>query len=155
MNPNRDTSLILIADDNPVNLDVLSETLSAEGYDIAVASDGDMAIERVRVEPPDLILLDAMMPGVDGFEACKRLKDDPATRDIPVIFMTALTDVSHKLRGLRLGAVDYLVKPFEQEEVVLRVKNHLALRSATRSTSSSAASPVCSCPTSLPSPSPR
>jgi DNA-binding response OmpR family regulator/anti-anti-sigma regulatory factor len=133
MNPNRDTSLILIADDNPVNLELLSDTLGVEGYDIAVASDGEMAIERVRLEPPDLILLDAMMPGVDGFEACKRLKNDPATSDIPVIFMTALTDVSHKLRGLRLGAVDYLVKPFEQEEVVLRVKNHLALRSATRS----------------------
>lgn len=133
MNSTRETSLILIADDNPMNLDVLSETLEREGYDIAVASDGEMTIERVRYEPPDLILLDAMMPGVDGFEACRRLKEDPETRDIPVIFMTALTDLSHKLRGLRLGAVDYLVKPFEQEEVLLRVKNHLALRSATRS----------------------
>jgi CheY-like chemotaxis protein len=133
MNSIRHTPLVLIADDNPVNLDVLSGTLGAEGYDLAVASDGEMAIERVRYVPPDLILLDALMPGVDGFEACKRLKDDPVTRDIPVIFMTALTDVSQKLRGLRLGAVDYLVKPFEQEEVVLRVKNHLALRSATRS----------------------
>jgi CheY-like chemotaxis protein len=133
MNATRETPLILIADDNPLNLDVLSGTLEREGYDIAVANDGEMAIERVRYEPPDLILLDAMMPGVDGFEACKRLKEDPETRDIPVIFMTALTDLSHKLRGLRLGAVDYLVKPFEQEEVLLRVKNHLSLVSATRS----------------------
>jgi DNA-binding response OmpR family regulator/anti-anti-sigma regulatory factor len=133
MNSTRETPLILIADDNPLNLDVLSGTLEREGYDVAVASDGEMTLERVRYEPPDLILLDAMMPGVDGFEACKRLKEDPKARDIPVIFMTALTDLSHKLRGLRLGAVDYLVKPFEQEEVLLRVKNHLTLLRATRS----------------------
>jgi len=128
----RDTSLILIADDNPVNLEVLSGALSQEGFDIAVASDGEMVLEQVRYESPDLVLLDAVMPTVDGFETCRRLKSDPATRDIPIIFMTALTDAAHKLQGLRLGAIDYLVKPFERDEILLRVKTHLDLRRATR-----------------------
>jgi DNA-binding response OmpR family regulator len=128
----RDNALILVADDNPVNLEVLSTALSAQGFEVLVASDGEMVLEQVRYETPDLILLDAVMPGIDGFEACKRLKDDSATRDIPIIFMTALTDSAHKLQGLRLGAVDYLIKPFEQEEVLLRVKTHLALQRMTR-----------------------
>ncbi|EYF08559.1 response regulator [Chondromyces apiculatus] len=125
-------SLILIVDDNPVNLQLLSELLEIEGYDVASASDGEMALERVRYEPPDLILLDALMPVLDGFEVCRRLKENPATRHIPVIFLTALASADQKLRGLRLGAADYLVKPFQEEEVLLRVKNHLALVVATR-----------------------
>jgi len=128
----REQPLLLVADDNPVNLEVLSDALVAQGYDVVVAADGEMVLEQVRCERPDLILLDAIMPGVDGFEACRQLKEDPATREIPIIFMTALTDVEHKLRGLRLGAVDYLVKPFEHEEVLLRIKTHLSLRDMTR-----------------------
>jgi len=125
-------ALILVADDNPVNLDVLASALSGQGHEVLVAADGEMVLEQVRYETPDLILLDAVMPNVDGFEACKRLKADRATRDIPVIFTTALTDTAHKIQALRLGAVDYVVKPFEQEEVLLRVDTHLSLRRMTR-----------------------
>jgi DNA-binding response OmpR family regulator/anti-anti-sigma regulatory factor len=132
MSTPRDHALILIADDNPVNLDVLAGALAAEGFDTVVAADGEMVLEQVRYEIPDLILLDAVMPVLDGFEACKRLKEDPATRDVPIIFTTALTDPAHKIRGLRLGAVDYVVKPFEHEEVLLRVKTHLQLRNMAR-----------------------
>ena len=111
----------------------MRELLSTRGYNASIVHHAEDAEAAIRHEPPDLILLDAMMPGTDGFEACKRLKDDPATSDIPVIFLTALSDISHKIRALRLGAADYLIKPFEQQEVLLRVKNHLALRSTTRS----------------------
>ncbi|AKT39187.1 response regulator [Chondromyces crocatus] len=132
MLPDRNASLILIVDDNPVNLEVLSDLLELQGYEVASASDGAMALERVSYEPPDLILLDALMPGVDGFETCRRLKENEATREIPIIFLTAIASSEQKIRALRLGAADYLVKPFEEEEVTLRVQNHLALLHATR-----------------------
>lgn len=118
---------ILIVDDTPTNLSVLSESLTAEHYQVAVALDGETAIEQIRYKPPELILLDVMMPGIDGFETCKRLKEDPTTRDIPIIFMTALADPVDKVKGLRLGAVDYITKPFQQEEVLARVNVHLQL----------------------------
>ena len=123
---------ILIVDDNPTNLEVLSESLSREGFRIAVALDGESALEQVAYHKPELILLDVMMPGIDGFETCRRLKEDPSTYDIPVIFMTALSDTENKVKGLSLGAIDYIAKPFQQEEVLARVKVHLKVQTLTR-----------------------
>jgi CheY-like chemotaxis protein len=123
------TETILIVDDNPTNLEVLSETLTSAGLQVAVAIDGVGAIEQVDYHQPDLILLDVMMPGIDGFETCRRLKANPTSADIPVIFMTALADTEHKVKGLSIGAVDYINKPFQQDEVLARVRGHLQLRS--------------------------
>lgn len=119
---------ILIVDDNPTNLEVLSETLTRSGYQVSVAIDGESAIEQVKYHLPALILLDIMMPGIDGFETCRRLKQNSASRDIPVIFMTALTDTEHKVKGFSLGAVDYVTKPFQREEVLARVEVQIRLQ---------------------------
>lgn len=119
---------ILIVDDNPTNLEVLSETLVDVGFQVAVAVDGESALEQIEYYHPEVILLDIMMPGIDGFETCRRLKQNPSTYDIPVIFMTALSDPESKLKGLSLGAVDYITKPFQQAEVLARVMVHLKLR---------------------------
>jgi signal transduction histidine kinase len=119
---------ILIVDDNPTNLEVLSETLVDVGFQVAVAVDGESALEQIGYYHPEVILLDIMMPGIDGFETCRRLKQNPSTCDIPVIFMTALSDPESKLKGLSLGAVDYITKPFQQAEVLARVMVHLKLR---------------------------
>lgn len=118
---------ILIVDDNPTNLEVLSGALSNSGWEIWVAVDGESALEQVQFAQPDLILLDVMMPGIDGFETCRQLKESITTCDIPVIFMTALSDSVDKVKGLNLGAVDYITKPFQKEEVVARVKTHLTI----------------------------
>ncbi|OCR00333.1 hybrid sensor histidine kinase/response regulator [Oscillatoriales cyanobacterium USR001] len=126
------TGLILIVDDTPTNLDVLSEALSSEGYKVAIATSGDRALQQADRRPPDLILLDVMMPGIDGFETCQRLKANTKTCDIPVIFMTALADVDNKIKGLKLGAVDYVTKPFQEQEVLARVRTHLQLRLLTK-----------------------
>ncbi|UNU27391.1 response regulator [Microcoleus vaginatus HSN003] len=127
-----ETSSILIVDDNPSNLDVLSEALAGSGWEILVATDGETAIEQAEYSQPDLILLDVMMPGIDGFETCHRLKASPLTTEISVIFMTALSDIGDKVKGFNLGAVDYITKPFEQKEVLARVNLHLKLRSLTK-----------------------
>jgi signal transduction histidine kinase len=119
---------ILIVDDNPTNLEVLADTLTEVGVQIAVALDGETALEQVQYHPPELILLDIMMPGIDGFETCRRLKADPKTFDIPVIFLTALSDAENRVAGLALGAVDYITKPFHGEEVLARVRIHLKLQ---------------------------
>jgi signal transduction histidine kinase len=121
------TATILIVDDTPENLEVLSESLIAAGYRVAAALDGESAIEQASFAPPDLILLDVMMPGIDGFETCFRLKSAPVTQAIPVVFMTALSETQHKVRGFSLGAVDYITKPFQREEVLARVQVHLQL----------------------------
>ena len=123
---------ILVVDDNPTNLDVLSETLTSVGFRVAFAVDGESAIQQVKYRPPELILLDVMMPGIDGFETCQRLKTDPTTKDVPVIFTTALVDAENKVKGLSLGAVDYITKPFQQEEVIARVRLHLQLCNLTK-----------------------
>lgn len=123
---------ILVVDDNPTNLEVLSESLIQAGYQVAVAIDGESALEQVVYHRPELILLDVMMPGIDGFETCQRLKENPETYDIPVIFMTALSETQHKVRGLSLGAVDYITKPFQQEEVMARVRVHLKVQNLAR-----------------------
>ena len=125
-------TIILIVDDSPNNLQILSETLTSAGFEIAVALDGETALEQIAYDPPTLILLDVMMPGMDGFETCRRLKANPTTQEIPIIFMTALTDTIDKVKGLNLGAVDYITKPFQQEEVLARVKVHLKLRTLTK-----------------------
>jgi len=118
---------ILIVDDNSANLGVLSDALSQAGFEVRVAKSGKMALERVKYALPDLILLDVMMPEMDGFETCRRLQANPETTQIPVIFMTALSDTANKVEGFKLGAVDYITKPFQQEEVLARVKLHLKL----------------------------
>ncbi len=118
---------ILIVDDNPANLGVLSDALDQAGYEVWVAKSGKVALERVKFARPDLILLDVMMPEIDGFETCRQLQANPETQGIPIIFMTALSDTENKLEGFSLGAVDYITKPFQQEEVIARVKLHLKL----------------------------
>lgn len=124
--------LILVVDDTFANLEVMSEALEDVGYEVATAIDGIRAIKRVQSHPPDLILLDVQMPGIDGFETCQRLKSDPNTASIPVIFMTALTDTDSKVKGFSVGAVDYITKPFQTEEVLARVNTHLQLRYLTQ-----------------------
>ena len=128
--PNKD--IILVVDDTPTNLRVLSEALANGGFEIAVATTGESAIRQVQHDPPDLILLDVQMPGMDGFETCRYLKANPITQDIPVIFMTALSGTESKVKGLSVGAVDYITKPFQQDEVLARVSVHLKLRHLTK-----------------------
>lgn len=128
-----DPKFILIVDDNRNNLSVLSQALKAAGYKVRVAIDGEDAIAQVERALPELILLDIQMPKMDGFETCRRLKENPATQTIPVIFMTALSDTTSKVKGLSLGAVDYIVKPFDQAEVLARVKVHWQLKQLTDS----------------------
>jgi signal transduction histidine kinase len=125
---NLDTNLILIVDDTPTNLEVLSEALTDAGFDVAVATSGESAIKQVEYDPPELILLDVMMPGIDGFETCSLLKANPKTKNIPIIFMTALSDTVDKVKGLSLGAVDYITKPFQQAEALARIQIHLKLQ---------------------------
>jgi len=125
-------STLLVVDDTPTNLQVLFDLLKASGYRVAIAKSGNSALQRIPEAQPDLILLDVMMPGMDGFETCRRLKANPATQDIPVIFMTALTETVNKAKGLSLGAVDYITKPVQHEEVLARVRVHLQLRHLTR-----------------------
>jgi diguanylate cyclase (GGDEF)-like protein len=125
---NNQQNIILIVDDNPTNIKVLFHFLKESGFKVLVAGDGESALEKLTQIGPDLILLDVMMPGIDGFETCKRIKINPKTKDIPVIFMTALSEVEDKVNGLECGAVDYITKPFQQEEVLSRVRLHLKLR---------------------------
>ncbi|MCD8489522.1 MAG: response regulator [Desertifilum sp.] len=119
---------ILVIDDNPTNLEVLYNALSISGYDVLVEMDGSSGLAQAHNYPPDLILLDVMMPGIDGFETCRQLQADPATCKIPIIFMTALADTVDKVKGLHLGAVDYITKPFQKEEVLARIQTQLKLR---------------------------
>lgn len=119
---------ILVIDDNPKNLDLLSALLDAQGFVMLFALDGTRGIQRAESGQPDLILLDIMMPHIDGFETCRQLKANAKTREIPVIFMTALTDIANKVKGFDLGAVDYITKPIQPEEVVARVNTHLKLQ---------------------------
>lgn len=119
---------ILVVDDNSTNLEILHYALTQAGYNVRVEVDGWNVIDQIQLSLPDLVLLDVMLPGVDGFEICRQLKAMPLTESIPIIFMTALTDISDKLKGLQLGAVDYITKPFQQEEVLARVRLQLQLR---------------------------
>lgn len=121
-------SRVLLVDDNPTNLAVLYEALSDEGLELLIAQSGEEALAIAAEAQPELILLDINMPGIDGFETCRRLKADRATREIVVIFLSARDAVEDKVEGLKLGAVDYVSKPFQFEEVVARVNTQLELR---------------------------
>lgn len=122
------TETVLVVDDTPVNQKVLATILSRNGLEVVVASDAEQALEAVRRKAPDLILLDVMMPGKDGFAVCAELKAEPATAEIPVVFLSALGEVADKVKGLSLGAADYIAKPFDNAEVLARVQTQLRLR---------------------------
>ncbi len=119
---------ILIIDDTLNNLTLLERILSKKGYEVRLASSGQLGLEAVELTQPDLILLDIMMPGIDGYEVCSRLKASDRTRGIPIIFLSALVEVSHKVKAFKAGGVDYIIKPFEAVEVLARVENQLRLR---------------------------
>lgn len=118
---------LLIVDDNPNNLRLLMEILTAQGYRVRLAKDGSRALTLAQLELPELILLDIMMPGMDGFEVCRQLKADEKTRDVPVIFISALDATFDKVKAFEVGGVDFVTKPLKSEEVLARVRTHLSL----------------------------
>lgn len=119
---------ILIIDDTPANVAVLADYLEEQGFRVVVAQDGEEGLKRADFVKPDLILMDVMMPGMDGFETCRHLKLRPEVQDIPVIFMTALTDTAKVVNGFKVGGVDYVTKPIQIDEVLARINTHLSLR---------------------------
>ena len=123
-----ETGTILIVDDNPTNLGVLFNALSHANFKVLVAEDGERALAQLERTNPDIILLDVLMPGIDGFETCRRLKTSEIGAEIPIIFMTALSDTVDKIKGFEAGGVDYITKPLQHEEVLARVKAHLMIR---------------------------
>ena len=129
---NREAVLVLIVDDNTQNIQVLAKIIEEEGYDLAVAMNGEEALEFLDRESPDMILLDVMMPGMDGFEVCKRIKRQENLADIPVIFLTARGETDDIVKGFDAGGVDYVVKPFNNRELLARVRTHVALLRARR-----------------------
>ena len=122
-----DVERILLVDDNPTNLQVLLQTLSGRGYKLLIAKNGESALRIAHKAKPALVLLDIMMPGMDGYEVCRQLKEDPDTSNITVIFLSALDDTKDKVRGLETGAVDFISKPFQAEEVIARVETQLKI----------------------------
>ncbi|MGK7919580.1 MAG: sensor histidine kinase [Trichodesmium sp.] len=128
MTSTANSEYILVVDDTPANLKVIVETLADQGYEVSTAISGERALKQVSYDLPDLILLDIQMPGIDGFETCQKLKENPQTKDIPVIFMTALSDSESIVKGFTLGAVDYITKPFQAVEVLARIKTHINLQ---------------------------
>jgi len=126
-NNNSAAESILLVDDNPTNLQVLFQTLEGVGCKLLIAKNGEMALTIAGKALPDLILLDIMMPDIDGYEVCRQLKTNPATSGTPVIFLSALGDTEDKVKGLQLGAVDYITKPFQPDEVIARVNTHLTI----------------------------
>jgi DNA-binding response OmpR family regulator/DNA-binding CsgD family transcriptional regulator len=130
---------LLLVDDVPANLGALGEFLVAAGAKVFIAQSGEAALARLATGAPDLILLDVTMPGIDGFEVCRRLKAQPAWAGVPVLFITALDDTDDKLAGFAIGGVDYITKPFHPEEVLARVATHLKLRALQRELAAQAA----------------
>lgn len=126
-NSSSDAESILLVDDNPTNLQVLFQTLEGVGCKLLIAKNGTGALAIAGKAMPDLILLDIMMPDIDGYEVCRQLKADTATTDIPIIFLSALGETEDKVKGLQLGAVDYITKPFQPDEVIARVNTHLTI----------------------------
>jgi DNA-binding response OmpR family regulator len=124
--------VVLIADDDPHSIELIHSALSGEPIELTVANDGRGTLKAACSGQPDIILLDVLMEGMDGFEICRMLKAEETTREIPVVFMTSLTDVSARVKAFRLGGVDYIVKPFEPEELVARVRTQISLRSMTK-----------------------
>ena len=118
------TTRILVADDDPVILRLIEINLSLEGFDVQLAEGGEEAIEKARAEQPNLILLDVMMPGITGWEAAKRLKDDPETADIPIVFLSARTQEEDRRRGEELGVAAYVTKPFDPGDLVSTIRQH-------------------------------
>lgn len=125
-------STVLIIDDNPTNLSVAVEHLEASSFVVLVAQDGESGIKRTKFARPHIVLLDVLMPGMDGFETCRLLKADAATKDIPVIFMTALSSTEDKVKGFAVGAVDYVTKPIQREELLARIATHLRIQKLTQ-----------------------
>jgi len=123
---------VLVVDDTPANLRLLSAMLEEEGYRVRPAPNGKLALTSAKKDPPDVILLDIMMPGMDGYEVCRRLKEDEDLRDIPVLFISALTETFDKVKAFGMGGVDYIAKPFEEEEVLARVETHLKISRLSR-----------------------
>ena len=126
----KNKSLILIVDDNEHNIQVLGNIIEESGYDVAVSMSGPDALQFVHDEKPDLVLLDVMMPQMDGYEVCTRLKADESTRDIPVIFLSAKRETDDLIRGFDVGGIDYITKPFQGAELLVRVKTHIELKKA-------------------------
>jgi|WetSurMetagenome_2_1015567.scaffolds.fasta_scaffold00014_53 two-component system, sensor histidine kinase and response regulator len=128
MNRTDDDSFVLIVDDNTENLRVVSNFLKEKNYKIALATDGPSAIKITEETEIDLILLDIMMPGMDGFETCEILKKNPSSKDIPIIFLTGRDNTEDIVKGFQVGGVDYITKPFRKEELFMRVKTHIQLK---------------------------
>ena len=126
------TPRILIVDDTPVNVDLIENVLATEGFATTTSFDGTTAVAIARIERPELILLDVLMPGETGFETCARLKSDPATADIPIIFLSSLDDTKSKVTGLKIGGVDFITKPVHGEELLARVRIHLRIAEVNR-----------------------
>lgn len=124
----QDKPLVLLVDDIPQNVQVLHQILNTGDYSFAIATSGKETLKSVKKKLPDLILLDIMLGDIDGFEVCKRLKENPDTAAVPIIFLTAKVGLEDKVRGFKLGAVDYITKPFEDAEVVARVQTHIQLK---------------------------
>src|ERR671933_2990583 len=124
--------VILIVDDNPDNLELLFFFLSDSDFTVLLATNGENALKTVEQANPDLVILDVMMPGIDGFETCRRLKANESSKDIPVIFMTALSDTGDKVKGFEVGAVDYITKPLQEEVLKARITTHLTIRNLNR-----------------------
>lgn len=116
---------ILAVDDTPASLKLLSDILNEQGYEVRAAINGELALHSAIDNPPELVLLDIRMPGMDGFEVCRQLKAHPKTRDIPVIFVSAVSETGEKVQGFELGAVDFVTKPYQREELLARVRTHL------------------------------
>jgi signal transduction histidine kinase len=135
--PLPDAGEVLIVEDTPASLKLLADLLAGAGYVVRQAPDGELALWSARARPPELILLDVRMPGIDGFEVCRRLKEDPALRAIPVIFLSAQSDTDDKINGFRAGGIDFIGKPYQSEEVLARTGAHLALSRSQRALAAS------------------
>ncbi len=122
--PETERPVVLVVDDAPSSLGMLCDTLEASGYTVLVAADGEAALQRLELVVPDAILLDGMMPGLSGFETCRRIKADPALAHVPVLFMTGLSETAHVVEGFECGGVDYVVKPIRAQEVLARLHTH-------------------------------
>ena len=122
-----DSDYILAVDDTPASLRLLTDILNGEGYQVRSAINGELAIRAATSQPPHLVLLDVSMPGMDGFEVCQRLKQEPLLHDVPVIFVSALSEMQDKLTGFDFGGVDYVTKPYQREELLARVRTHIEL----------------------------
>ena len=129
---NFDEYTILVIDDSTTNLGVVFEYLDNLGFELMIAQDGESGLKKAQYEQPDIILLDAVMPGLDGFEVCKRLKSQEITQNIPVIFMTGLRSLEDKVKGFEVGAVDYITKPIRERELLARLVTHLSIRNLTQ-----------------------